>query len=346
MNGPISTNNSSGHSSSNSSGHSSNHSSSSPSVPPENGPMAEETQGDGRVSTLFVKDVGKIDCAMFDPSFGVIGQSWYVDVWLTGSLDDNGFVFDFSPLKSLIRQTLASTLDHALIIPVGSQCVQFTELEHGERWTLKSKARGDQKESRWDYISAKGSVFPIHTVALKTANIEQDFSRILRHRLPPSVHHLTVKLREEAIATTEASYRYTHGITGHKGLCQRLFHGHRSRLEIYIGEERRPDLEHFVVREIFASNVHIATLNQIKSGNGEIGYRGKTNDPITLAYSASLGAFEATMPSNRVFFVEGETSVEALAREVARLIKREEQPTEKIRVVCYEGIDKGAESVL
>jgi 6-pyruvoyl-tetrahydropterin synthase len=277
---------------------------------------------------------------------GIIGQSWYVDVWLTGTLDENGFVFDFSPLKALIRQTLASTLDHALIIPVGSQTVQYSEFGVGERWTLKSKSRGEGREARWEYSSPKGSVFPVHTVALKTANIEQEFGRILRHRLPPSVHHLAVKLREESIAPTEASYRYTHGITGHNGLCQRLFHGHRSRIEIYIGEERRPDLEHFVVREIFGTNVHIATLDQIKSGNGEIGQRGKTDAPLTLSYAGSLGSFEATLPANRVFFVEGETSVESLAREVARLIKREEKPSEKVRAVCYEGIDKGAESVL
>jgi 6-pyruvoyl-tetrahydropterin synthase len=304
------------------------------------------TGSDDRKSTLFVRDVGKIDSALFDPGFGIIGQSWYVDVWLTGTLDENGFVFDFSPLKALIRQTLASTLDHALIIPVGSQTVQFSEFGADERWTLKSKSRSDARESRWEYSSPKGSVFPVHTVALKTANIEQEFGRILRHRLPPSVQHLAVKLREESIAPTEASYRYTHGITGHNGLCQRLFHGHRSRIEIYIGEERRPDLEHFVVREIFGTNVHIATLDQIKSGDGEIGQRGKTDAPITLAYTGSLGSFEASIPASRVFFVEGETSVESLAREVARLIKREEKPNEKVRAVCYEGIDKGAESVI
>ena len=163
---------------------------------------AEFGQTDDRQSTLFVRDVGKIDSAMFDPGFGIIGQSWYVDVWLTGTLDENGFVFDFSPLKSLIRQTLSSTLDHALIIPVGSQTVQFSEFDNAERWTLRSKSRGESREARWDYISPKGSVFPVHTVGLKTSNIEQEFARILRHRLPPSVHQLAVKLREETILPT------------------------------------------------------------------------------------------------------------------------------------------------
>lgn len=313
-------------------------------------PAGNDAHGDEpinpQMSTLFVRDVGKIDSALFDPSLGIVGHSWYVDVWLTGTLDDNGFVFDFSPLKNLIKQTLASTLDHALILPVGSQMVQYSEFENGERWTLKSRPRGESKDARWDYASPKGSVFPVHTVALKNTSIEQEFSRILRHRLPPTVSQLSVKLREEQIAPTEASFRYTHGITGHNGLCQRLFHGHRSRMEIYIGEERRPDLEHFVVREILGNSVHIATLNQIKSGNGEIGQRGKTDEPLTLAYSGTLGNFEATLPSNRVFFVEGETSIESIAREIARVIKREERPNDRIRAVCYEGIDKGAEAIL
>ncbi len=293
-------------------------------------------------STLFIRDVGKIDCATFDPSQGISGQSWYVDVWLTGMLDENGFVFDFSPLKSLIKQTLSSTLDHSLIIPVQSQSVQYGEWESGERWILRSKARGESKESKWEYLCPKGSVFPVHTVALKTSVIEAEFARILRHRLPPTVLGLAVKLRDEQIAPTEASYRYTHGIQGHNGLCQRLFHGHRSRIEIYIGEERRPDLEHYIVREIFCSNIHIASLSQVKSGKAQVGYCGSSEELVTLSYAGTLGQYEATLPSKRVFFVESETSVEAIAREIARVIKREEKTNEVVKVVAYEGIDKGA----
>ncbi|MCX6117051.1 MAG: 6-carboxytetrahydropterin synthase [Proteobacteria bacterium] len=293
-------------------------------------------------STLFVRDVGKIDCAIFDPSQGIMGQSWYVDVWLTGILDENGFVFDFSPLKSLIKQTLASTLDHSLIIPVQSQSVQYSEWESGEKWILKSKARGESKESKWEYFCPKGSVFPVHAVALKTGVIEAEFCRILRHRLPSTVLALAVKLRDEQIATTEASYKYTHGIQGHNGLCQRLFHGHRSRIEVYVGEERRPDLEHYIAREIFKSNVHIASLSQIKSGSAKSGYCGSNDEPITLAYAGTLGQYEATLPANRVFFVASETSVEAIATELANVIKREEKTNDIVKVVAYEGIDKGA----
>jgi 6-pyruvoyl-tetrahydropterin synthase len=299
------------------------------------------------LSTLFVKDIGRIDCALFDPSLGIIGQSWHVDISLTGHLDENGFVFDFSPLKSLIKQTLSSTLDHSLIIPLQSQNVQFGECDAGERWTLRSKARGESRETKWDYQCPKGAVFPIHTVSLKTPVIEAEFSRILRHRLPESVVSLSVKLREESIATTEATYRYTHGIQGHNGLCQRLFHGHRSRIEIYVGEERRPDLEHFVSREVFSSSVHVASLNQVKSGSAELGIRhNATNESVTLCFAGTLGQYEGTLPLNRVFFVPNETSIESIANELAKLVKIEEKTSEPVKVIAYEGIDKGAIAVV
>jgi 6-pyruvoyl-tetrahydropterin synthase len=304
-------------------------------------PITSAAVGDDE-STLFVRDVTKIDCATFDPASGVSGQSWHVDIAVSGTLDDNGFVVDFSPLKSLVAQVLKSTIDHALLLPVGSQMVQYSETNTGEHWRLHAKARMSQTDCTWDYLCPKGAVFPIRAIALKTNVVEQEIARILRHRLPETIRHISIKLREEKTKPTEATYRYTHGIKGHGGLCQRLLHGHRSRLEVHIGEERRPDLEHFVAREIFGSNVHIATLDQIKSGNGEVGYRSKKDDPLTLAFTGSLGSYEVTLPSSRVFFVERETSVECIAKQIALVIKREESPKERVRVVCFEGINKGA----
>jgi len=293
-------------------------------------------------STLFIRDVTRVDCALFDASLGIVGQSWHVDLSVSGALDDNGFVYDFSPLKSLVSQVLKSTVDHALLIPVGSQMVQYSETANGEQWRFHAKARMSKTDCTWDYQCPKGAVFPIRAIALRTAIVEQEISRLLRHRLPESIRQISIKLREEKTKPTEATYRYTHGIKGHSGLCQRLFHGHKSRIEVHIGDERRPDLEHFVAREVFGANVHIATPDQVKSGRGEIGVRSKSDEPITLAFAGSLGSYEATLPANRIFFVERETSVECIARQVALLIKREEAPKERVRIVCFEGINKGA----
>ncbi len=309
----------------------------------------DETMGSAQQTdsgTLFVRDIAQIDCALLDPSLGVIGQSWHVDLSVSGSLDDNGFVVDFSPLKSMVKQVLKESVDHALLLPVGSQSVQFMDSENGESWRMRCRPRNGAGEQFWDYECPKGAVLPIRSVSIKASVVEQEVAKILRHRLSERVRNISINLREEKTESTEATYRYTHGIRGHEGLCQRLLHGHRSKIEVFIGDERRPDLEHFVAREVFGSNVHIATPDQIISGNGEIGQRGKTDEPVTLAYRGSLGPYRLVLPASRIFFVDKETSIERITLEVAKLLKREENPREKLKVLCYEGINKGAAAEL
>jgi 6-pyruvoyl-tetrahydropterin synthase len=294
-------------------------------------------------STIFLNDVTRIDCAIFDPSKGILGQTWRIDVALTGQMGANGFVFDFSQLKKLARQVLKSSVDHSLVIPINSQAVQYKTAERGECWMMRSKSLKSNELAEWEYKSPPGAVFGARSVAVSRQVVEQEVARTLRHRLPAEITQVVVALREEDVDPTEATFRYTHGISGHEGMCQRLMHGHRCRLQVYVGDERRPDLEHYVARDVLGANVHMATPSQLRGGAlPAVGTRGKTAAPVTLGYEAPQGYFEATLPANRIFVVEQETSVECIARELARLVKREESTAEKVRVVCYEGIDKGA----
>ena len=307
----------------------------------------EPTEESGVRGTIFLNDITTIDCAIFDPSKGVLGQSWSINVTLTGNLGQNGFVFDFSHLKKLVRQVLKSSVDHALVMPINSQAVQFKGMEFrgsekSEWWHMKSRPGKSGVEGDWEYHSPNGAVFPIRSVAINRQILEQEIVRSLRHRLPQEILSISVALHEEDVDPTEAVFRYTHGIAGHEGMCQRLFHGHRSRLQVFVGEERRPDLEHYVARDVLGANVHIATPAQFRSGMVEPGTRGKSREPVTLGYQASQGYFEATLPAERIFCVEQETSIECIAAELARLIKREENTSERVRVVCYEGMSKGS----
>ena len=292
--------------------------------------------------TLFIRDVTKLDCAVFDRSLGIVGHSWHLDVTINGALDENNFVYDFSELKSMVRTVMKGSVDHALLIPVMSQFVHFTDTPEGENWRLAVKSRAALPASEWRYTCPKGAVYPIRSVAISAAVIEQELARLLRHRLPSSILKISVKLRTEAAEPTAAFFRYTHGLAGHAGLCQRLFHGHRSRIEVVFGEERRPDLEHYVAREVLGGIVHIATPSQIKSGNIEIGMRGKPGDTVQLTYSGTLGKYEAIIPAEKVFVVEEETSIESIAQQFVRMLAASEQPHETIRVQVFEGIDKGA----
>lgn len=298
-----------------------------------------------RISTIFLHDITRIDCALFDPSKGIYGQSWRVDVTLTGQIGVNGIVFDFSSLKKLVRQTLKSSIDHALIIPINSQAVQFrgAGAESGECWHMRSRAGKSGSELEWEYKSPKGAVFPSRSVALNRQVVEQDFCRSLKHRLPEEILQVSVALREEEAEPTEAVLRYTHGIGGHEGACQRLLHGHRSRIQVFIGDERRPDLEHWIVRDLLGTNVHIACPAQFKSGPSiPVGTRGNTRELVTIGYEASQGSFEATMPAERIFVTEPDTSIECLAQTLANVLKQEENTAERVKVICWEGIGRGS----
>lgn len=297
---------------------------------------------EGKEGSLFLNDITKLDCALFDHGNGVLGYSWHVDITLSGVLDANGFVYDFSLLKNLVRQTLKTSVDHALIIPVGSQSVLYAETAEGEHWTLETRGKGGSAPFKWEYTCPKGAVYPIRCVALTPAIIEQEFARLLKHRLPATITDIRVKLRAETAAPTEAMFRYTHGITGHQGLCQRLFHGHKSRIEVYIGEDRRPDLEHMVVSDVFGQNVHFATPAQLKNCEPwTLSTRGQVGQSVDLSFKGTLGSYSATIPADHVFLVEQETSIECVSRAVAQVLRKKLPKAEVIRAICYEGIGKG-----
>ena len=302
-------------------------------------------EGKERFGRLFINDIDKIDCAIFDPSVGVVGQSWTVDITVAGTLDSNGFVYDFSHLKTLVKQVLKSTIDHSLVIPVQSKLVHYQETERGELWRLQAKSRLTGVNSDWTYLCPKGAVYPMRAINVTRELIEAECGRLIRHRLPEEITSVVVNLREEEVVSGQAFFRYSHGITGHEGLCQRLFHGHRSLIEVHVSDERRHDLEQWLAHEVLGSVVHVASLKQLVNPPADVraGTRAEYTEPLTISYRGSLGDYEATVPANRVFLTDEETSIESIAYELAKLIASEAiEIGGPIRVKCFEGIGKGA----
>ena len=59
--------------------------------------------------------------------------------------------------------------------------------------------------------------------------------------LPKNVDGVSVALRTEIIPS--AYYHYSHGLKKHRGNCQRIAHGHRSKIEIFVNNQRDEQLE-------------------------------------------------------------------------------------------------------
>lgn len=297
-----------------------------------------------RHGTIFMRNITTLDCGVFDLSDGIIGQSWIVDLEVSGELDKDGIVQDFSELKKQVRKSLKESVDHALLIPIKSEFVKFRTTSNGDEcWMLTSVAGRGKKAVDWSYTCPKGAVYPIRSKSLDRETIALEINKTMGRRLPENITSYKISLREEDIDPTEAVFRYTHGITSHSGMCQRLFHGHRSCIEVHIGEVRRPDLEQYLVWEVLGKNIHIASESQVQTTGLEVGARSQSTEPVTIGYTSKSGLYEGILPANRVFVVPQETSIEIIAHTLAEVVRAKVGDTEdRIKVACYEGIEKGA----
>ena len=62
---------------------------------------------------------------------------------------------------------------------------------------------------------------------------------------------------------------------------------------------------------------------------------------MTFEYEANQGEFALTLPEERVYMLDTDTTVELIAAHMADKLKVE-FPTDTIRVKAYEGVGKGA----
>ena len=126
-----------------------------------------------------------------------------------------------------------------------------------------------------------------------------------------------------------------HGLKKHLGNCQRIAHGHRSPIRIDRNGHRDHDLERRwakLWRDIYVGSEEDVVRRHV----GEAGVR-----YVTFEYEANQGEFALTLPEERVYMLDTDTTVELIAAHMADKLKVE-FPTDTIRVRAYEGVGKGA----
>lgn len=279
------------------------------------------------MNRLFVNRLTVIDVSLLHATRGLLGESWQVDIELEGSLDHQGMVLDFGQVKRQVKQLIDDHFDHRLLVPsryVG--CRAVLEAQHCEiLFRLKS---GEEIIHR----GPETAVLLIDSGEVSPQLLCDLIGKKIRPTLPDNVRHLQLRLHSEKI--DGAHYQYSHGLKHHDGNCQRIAHGHRSRILIFRDGQRAEELERaWANRWQDAYLGTRADLQDVFRLDGIEYYR--------FGYTANQGSFELILPKSSCYLIDTDSTVENLARHIAGSL-RQAEPTSRFRVCAFEGVDKGA----
>jgi 6-pyruvoyl-tetrahydropterin synthase len=285
------------------------------------------TTGPTMTTTLFVNRLTVMDFSYLDPVAGLLGESWLVDIELDGSLDHQGMVLDFGEVKKQVKRCIDEEFDHRLLVPAHYPHCRVQQQEHRCDIHFQLASGETLLHSGPNSAIALIPAEKITEESLIRAIIDQ-----LRPRLPDNIQELRLRLYAEPIEG--AWYRYSHGLKHHAGNCQRIAHGHRSRITIYRNGERDQALE-----SAWADrwrDIYIGTHSDLQES---IQQQGQTF--CRFGYTANQGLFKLELPSDRCYLIDSDSTVENLAQHIAEVLKRE-HPEDSFRVEAFEGVDKGA----
>jgi len=286
---------------------------------------------------LFVNDLTVIDFSYLCPQRGIVGESWIVDIMLDGSLNDQSMVLDFGRVKKQIKAIIDQSVDHKLLVPSENAITYVT--------------KHDNETHYWvDFLRPQNSIHlfcPADAYAFIDApeiDIQATLSylhAVIKKELPNNVKGLELKLRAENIPSFY--YHYTHGLKKHDGNCQRIAHGHRSAIQVFVDGMRSPAWEQRWSRRW--EDIYIGTAEDVVTAEhltlsplakDVIGDR-----HVCYSYVAEQGVFELALPAAENEVMANDTTVECIAEYIAQEIKQQE-PTHEIKVIAFEGVGKGA----
>jgi len=272
---------------------------------------------------LFVDSLTNVDFSYLHRSRGIVGETWLANAALDGALDEQGMVCDFGIVKKTLRNWLDTELDHRLLVPTRAPQLTLEQSEDGIHldWQLDSG----------ETISVSGPAQAFALVAVESITPESVAGWCVGELdgvFPTSVDQLRLDFTSEAIDTPY--YHYSHGLKKHDGNCQRIAHGHRSRIRIEVDGARDPQLEAQWAERW--ADIYLGTREDLQKESDKL---------LHFAYSARQGEFTLAIPANRCEILDCDTTVEQLAQYMADQLATA-HPGRDIRVRAYEGIGKGA----
>ncbi|KEQ19124.1 6-carboxytetrahydropterin synthase [Endozoicomonas numazuensis] len=280
------------------------------------------------MTALFVNQLTTLDFSYLSPERGVVGETWLVDVVLKGNLDEQGMVFDFGHVKKQIKASLDLLADHRLLVPTAHQALTI-KADNEERLSVQMQT------SSGDIIECKApaqAILLVNAQEITPQALTPFLEKTLLDELPDNVSGVELQIYPEQFSG--AFYHYSHGLKKHLGDCQRIAHGHRSPIHIYLNGQRDP-MEEAGWAETW-KDIYIATREDLL----ETVTLGK-QEHFRFGYTSDQGYFELTIAEDRCYLIDTDSTVELLAEHIASMLKSR-HPDQSVRVVAFEGFNKGA----
>ncbi len=272
---------------------------------------------------LFVDNLTNIDFSYLCPIRGLVGETWLAHIALDGILDEQGMVCDFGVVKKTLREWLDTHLDHCLLVPTSTSSVRSGRDGQAAHVTLTLEDGGTVA------VEAPAQAIQLLAIpAITPDNVAKWCIDQLKDVFGNTVARLHMSFTPETI--DGPYYHYSHGLKKHRGQCQRIAHGHRSRLFIWRNDQLcLASMQHWARRW---QDIYIGTREDLMF---------EKNETMSFRYSAREGDFSLRLPKNRCYLIEQDSTVEHLAQHLADTVGRQ-FPGELIRVQAFEGIGKGA----
>ena len=275
------------------------------------------------MARLFVEQLTVIDCSYLHPLRGLVGESWIVDLELAGTLDSQSMVVDFGTIKRRIKQVIDQTADHKLIVPG-----HYPRLDLAGQDEVLRLEFIDQAGRRLEHHSPAAALCLLEAAEVEENTLERHLLEHVRSVVPDNVSQIEITLHTEA--TAGPCYQYSHGLKKHDGACQRIAHGHRSRLEVYENGVRSNRWERYFTerwRDIYLASAE----DEVAAASGR----------RRFAYRAREGDFLLEMEPERCYVMPTDTTMECIAQHIAAELKRL-QGNSRFLVKAFEGLNKGA----
>ncbi len=270
---------------------------------------------------LFVDNLTNVDFSYLCPTRGLVGETWLASVELVGELDQQGMVCDFGVVKKRVRQWLDQTLDHCLLVPALNTDLQVSLLDGRVSVSMESGQSSLLCDSPDEAITL------VDVASINTQTVAEWSARQLQS-LFSDAQNLRLYFQPEVIEGP--FYHYSHGLKKHDGNCQRIAHGHRSRILVWRnGRLCQPTMQRWADQW---RDIYIGSAGDIVE---------EKDGTTVFQYRAQQGQFHLELPSSRCYIVDTDTTVEWIAHHIASTLKRE-TPDDVIEVQAYEGIGKGA----